>query len=131
MHCMNCGTELPDVANFCWKCGEPVKPASNAGPITEYEHCSIESRSLDGQVYGGRGVIEAKVGDRVVAEVGYELRVPGFWERHGSLRDETVDEWGRVGHLAYVELVSKLTSMGWEIFPPNQEHVSTLRRPKR
>src|SRR3954463_7516675 len=23
MFCMNCGTQLPEEARFCWKCGEP------------------------------------------------------------------------------------------------------------
>ena len=25
MFCSNCGTQLPDEANFCWKCGKPQK----------------------------------------------------------------------------------------------------------
>jgi len=38
--CTDCGAELPDEANFCWKCGKPQRE----GPGTEeprWEVCQI------------------------------------------------------------------------------------------
>ncbi len=30
IHCIHCGTELPDIANFCLICGKPTKDGSRA-----------------------------------------------------------------------------------------------------
>jgi hypothetical protein len=41
MRCTNCGTELPQQVNFCWKCGKP----QSKNPATEearYEICEVE-----------------------------------------------------------------------------------------
>ena len=35
MQCFNCGTELPDEAGFCWKCGRPQAPTSE--PDADFE----------------------------------------------------------------------------------------------
>jgi hypothetical protein len=32
MYCMTCGAELPDIARFCVKCGNPVSAAASGGP---------------------------------------------------------------------------------------------------
>lgn len=41
IYCPQCGKELPDDANFCLKCGKPLKgatqPASQAEPRWEYQ----------------------------------------------------------------------------------------------
>jgi len=41
IYCMNCGTELPDEARYCWKCGRPQQavdatPSSVAQSRWEY-----------------------------------------------------------------------------------------------
>ena len=42
MRCAKCGTELPEEAAFCWKCGQPQKPAeSPAAAEPEYEYCDL------------------------------------------------------------------------------------------
>ncbi len=44
MFCVNCGTQLPDDANFCGKCGTPQKSGSRIGegPTgTKWETCEI------------------------------------------------------------------------------------------
>ena len=40
--CMNCGHELPDDANFCFKCGKPLKSTiQSAQPDARWEYCEI------------------------------------------------------------------------------------------
>lgn len=41
MFCVNCGTQLPDDANFCSKCGQPCRPDFEA-PKELWEECVIE-----------------------------------------------------------------------------------------
>ena len=35
MHCIHCGTELPDEAAFCWKCGRPQQSSSDTDATYE------------------------------------------------------------------------------------------------
>ena len=43
MYCYNCGTELPDNAAFCYKCGRPQNP--HADPAQgRWETCEIVAR---------------------------------------------------------------------------------------
>ena len=42
MFCPNCGTQLPDEVNFCWKCGKTQRSATITSSETQYEHCRIE-----------------------------------------------------------------------------------------
>ena len=45
MYCIGCGTELPDDANFCLKCGKPqkkgLKVANDSITEAKYETCEI------------------------------------------------------------------------------------------
>jgi zinc ribbon protein len=45
MYCIGCGTELPDDANFCLRCGKPqkkgVKIADESVTEAKYETCEI------------------------------------------------------------------------------------------
>jgi hypothetical protein len=46
MYCMNCGTQLPDTAKFCAKCGQPTATNASAVPVPEpnvecWETCEI------------------------------------------------------------------------------------------
>lgn len=41
MHCMKCGTQLPQDANFCYKCGTFVGK-TDSNPVKEqWEYCEI------------------------------------------------------------------------------------------
>ena len=40
MYCVNCGTELPDEANFCWKCGI-AQPGASEVLAHKWEYCEI------------------------------------------------------------------------------------------
>ena len=59
MFCSNCGTQLPDKANFCWMCGKPQKQRTEI----EFNHETLEiTRSLDyfvAKAIGPKGVYEA------------------------------------------------------------------------
>lgn len=65
MYCTNCGTKLPDEANFCSNCGKPVS-GSTPKPIEEkWETCEIVcennwdkipfSTNLKGLIFGVTG----------------------------------------------------------------------------
>lgn len=45
MYCVSCGTQLPDEANFCWKCGKPQKSGIRADE-PQWEICEIDWRSI-------------------------------------------------------------------------------------
>jgi zinc ribbon protein len=39
IHCTSCGTELPDGAAYCWKCGKPQGGANTSGsPLQRWEY---------------------------------------------------------------------------------------------
>jgi ribosomal protein L40E len=40
LFCYRCGTQLPDQANYCWKCGNPRKEGTQA-KSPEWETCTI------------------------------------------------------------------------------------------
>jgi len=39
MFCSNCATQLPDEADFCWKCGKPQKQAAEE---PKWETCEVK-----------------------------------------------------------------------------------------
>lgn len=51
MFCIVCGTELPNEANFCWKCGKPQNEQANV-PEPRYETCEICIDLLRDSVFG-------------------------------------------------------------------------------
>ncbi len=65
MFCMNCGTELPDEANFCWKCGKPQKqtvPAGGSEPVAEpqWETCQIVFAQTHQGFLGKKGMFKVE-----------------------------------------------------------------------
>ena len=95
MRCPECGTELPDVANFCFHCGaRQVKP-SVAAPATEYEYCDLR---FVNRLYGV--YYEARKGHAVIARSADGL----------STRRE-----------ANENLVARLSAQGWEPDPEGAE----------
>ena len=68
-YCMNCGAELTDEANFCWKCGTPTNnPHRGAGSPT------VTARTSD----DGKGiVIDAPEGATVTISDAHETKAPG------------------------------------------------------
>jgi allophanate hydrolase subunit 1 len=62
MYCQYCGTELPDVAGFCQKCGKARQQPVAAHPQPSYEVCFIRT-------YEGTPFVAAVVEQREIARV--------------------------------------------------------------
>lgn len=123
MFCSKCGTELPDEANFCCKCGHPVKEsASRAAPV-QYEYCEIRG-GWDRHERFWR--MQAWVGDTAIAGTRSLKRPRGIY----SVRKKN-HEFNHAQDQAIRELVAELANQGWEpfIYSPDG-NVSTLRRVK-
>jgi hypothetical protein len=105
MRCPACGTELPDVANYCFHCG--ARQQAVASPAaSEYEHCDLR---FVNRLYGV--YYEARQGHAVIARSADGL----------STRRE-----------ANENLVARLRAQGWEPDPEGAEergYVVRLRRP--
>jgi len=125
MFCVKCGIELPNEANFCWKCGRQIRSVDDNPTLIEYEHCILKLRVTP---WPERKIWEAWVGGTVIAR-GREWKEEQLNLRVllGVARDDRPYE----GDQAYLEFLSELTAQGWEPFPPNQSHIRTLRRAKR
>jgi len=53
MFCSNCGTQLPDEANFCLKCGKAQQGTATTSNDNQYEHCRIELIELGYRLFQG------------------------------------------------------------------------------
>jgi hypothetical protein len=111
MYCSKCGTQLPDEANFCWKCGQPQKQAAS-GPV-QYEVCTIK---LSGGILTLRW--EAWIGRTRIAQG------DAFPQFTGDPRGLTQQK--------NAELVSQLLSQGWEVLTTDKfGRVVSMRRPTK
>jgi hypothetical protein len=114
MFCGNCGTQIPDEASFCWKCGKPQKSGVQA-PEPKWETCEIvrevvrKESLLSGAVF--RWVAQA-MGPKGQYLAGQSDTFKGTWNAY---------EWGsepkrddeRTG-AALKGLVDRLLKDGWE-----------------
>jgi hypothetical protein len=86
---MQCGKELPDDANFCLKCGKPLKEVARSATQSEpqWEYCEIDCKEggfmrfksyFVVNAVGGRGVYVAVKSTTVFngGEGGYPYRGP-------------------------------------------------------
>jgi len=108
-YCTNCGAQLPDEANFCWKCGKPAPKAENPQPNVEYEYCEITLES-----------VREKWGIYPREIVRYVARIPGQENFAHSPQFEltTFDYYGpnkkNPRHVApFEKLVAALQAEGW------------------
>jgi hypothetical protein len=104
MRCPACGTELPDVANFCFHCGARQHPVARPA-ASEYEECDLR---FVNRLYGV--YYEARQGRAVIARSADGL----------STRRE-----------AHENLVARLRAQGWEPDPEQVDeggYVARLRR---
>jgi len=118
MICSNCGTELPDDANFCVQCGRPQK-AGLAGPIAraQWELCEIDYFSEEGFL-NQKGLFGAMVlgkeRKQLVAESeNFLLRfdeVGGF----NQWRSKRILKRTAEAQSAFNALVGRLLDEGWE-----------------
>jgi hypothetical protein len=78
MYCTKCGTQLPDAAAFCSKCGAPTSlvearhPTGDFSPDGEWEAAEVEVRL--GKVLEGRSFVRSMVGGRAIREMQLGLR---------------------------------------------------------
>jgi hypothetical protein len=99
MYCAKCRAQLPDQANYCFNCGEPVNRAQGqvvANPAAfEILHIDVEQRR-NGFYLFGRGDVyrkyRAKIGGRVIYETDW------------SMNDNALNN-----------MVAGLTAQGWQI----------------
>lgn len=131
--CTECGSEVDASHKFCWNCGQAVGRAIGRATAVRYEHCIIRGTNLR----GGWEVFEAVTGDTVIARSrkikGESVLgvLGGIFGGGLSGTDASLERWLRESTEARLELLSRLTSQGWEIFPPGQDVPETLRRVKR
>lgn len=112
--CTKCGTELPDEADFCWKCGQATKTLGGNDPLVGYESCSLTLiRTLT------RYLWEARMGSKVIAQSREIWDIPFF-----DVSDKV--------HAANHELATQLMADGWKPLTANQlGQVVAMQREKR
>jgi hypothetical protein len=111
MYCLNCGTQLPDEANFCWKCGKPVKPVNTQDNQHEnqVETCEIifeERFSIPNNQF--RFIAQA-----ISPKGRYVAAVSSWWGQFNGPPDSRNKQ--AVANLDY--LVRKLGEAGWQSIP--------------
>jgi len=127
MFCIDCGTELPDEANFCWKCGKPQRQDVQSDETDwepEWETCEIiYSKVEDNFVLGPKLRFVAKAtGPKGVYIAGKSPEFRGRYQRDllvgigvikpdtsipASLKDKGANE-------ALANLINMLVKEGWE-----------------
>lgn len=101
MYCPACGVELPDVANFCWKCGKDVRDGKLLE--AEWEYCTLEHRCTGPTRKYHVGLAVRSDGTMVTREMFYSDR-----------------DWSRI----HMQIVARLSNDGWEPI------ITTMRRRK-
>jgi uncharacterized membrane protein YvbJ len=105
MYCQNCGKQLPNDAKFCLNCGKPQNHENRVAPSkNNYEYCTLNRKSNILEQWW-----EALKGKQII---GSSSRKSGnliqvFNPLGGNLNN--------IDREINLELVSKLSSQGWEI----------------
>jgi hypothetical protein len=134
MFCSKCGTQLPDEANFCWKCGKPQKAGASAEK-GQYETCEITFETLKEAGFFSRATTErfyahAVHPTRGVYRAGESSPVKGEQLQYAS---SSFPDMGDLTTKRELDaLVRKLLADGWNMeaaAPVGWKH--TFRRPVR
>ena len=117
MFCAHCGTQLPDEANFCMKCGKPLRADQHVDE-PRYETCQIvyEIFGRDGffrnakirfwvKAYGPNGEYSVAVSPEVLLG-GSEDSLP-----YGG-------KYFKIAQKAISDLTNELLKDGWEYIGP-------------
>jgi hypothetical protein len=133
MFCTRCGIQLPEEANFCWKCGTSIGGTVAAPSSVAYEFCQIARESAG----GNRDRWSARVGSQVIgasrvfqADLGTfdAMLVPLTWGGDSKIKHRLATERQQ----ALLELISALTAKGWEPLTVDSEgQIRTMRRVKK
>jgi hypothetical protein len=109
MFCSNCGTQLPDEANFCWKCGKPQKQGTQVEELkqaeeTKYETCEIFYMRTHKGYTRDKGLF-------TVEAIGPEGK---YFIARSEEFSVASDAGPSLNHQAHEVLVNRLVSQGWE-----------------
>lgn len=127
MFCIECGTELPEGANFCWKCGRPQQTnTSNSSGSTidndpKYEICEIQRRTVKRGIPGFKAEIlclEAKAFGPKGTYVAAKSQEFKFYSEKNLLN-------------AYENFVNLLIKDGWELLPNSRPGASDYKFHRR
>ena len=102
MFCNNCGTELPEEANFCSNCGKPQKPDVLA-EVAKWETCEIERG-----IVGKSGIFR----DNVFAFNAKAIGPQGVYTAGES--SQFIDIEHAEEKKIVEDLINKLVESGWE-----------------
>ncbi len=119
MFCVACGTQLPDEANFCLKCGKPQKADVRAPePAPKYETCEIKFEVVKEALFG--------VGDDDLRFWAEALGPQGIYNAGESPVFKGTGGWAGPskdqGLSALNALLQKLGGDGWDPLVPNPQH---------
>jgi zinc-ribbon domain len=117
--CSSCGTQLPEDAKFCLKCGKPQKPGLPAEEV-RWETCEIGEENVKqagnlsvrenrfvGKAIGPSGVYIVEVS--ATFKFGAGVLDPSSSAKYPSLRD-----WSKECVSILDTFISKLVAEGWE-----------------
>ena len=111
MFCSNCRTQLPDEANFCWKCGKPQKQGVQVEEA-KYEICEIKVYHNSSLFNNYFEFYAEAIGPKGAYVVG---RTPRF--AYSPYRIEIGGGEYRKQYALVMALASELTQAGWEPVP--------------
>jgi hypothetical protein len=103
MLCQNCGTQAPERANYCWKCGKPMRPGLQKED-TFLESCEITFTS-DDPSYG--------IGSFAAKAIGV-FGVYIFGMSSGFHCEKLPDHLNPDHHAKLDSLINRLVEAGWE-----------------
>jgi hypothetical protein len=130
MYCIKCGTQLPDEAAFCWKCGQPTTPTPNvavAPAAITYDRCEIAYDYSSDGYYSNYLHYVANVTDQKGV---YILMVSEPWEGGDNMSVPNPKDHPNLGGRAHPNLVNRLIQLGWEVTGSSDYWYRTvLRRP--
>ncbi len=110
MFCMKCGTQIPDDANFCYKCGATsIGQAVRITDEPKWEHCEIVYDCNEGFVSGHDFWFWAKAVGTSGTYCAASSTHAKYWYGDGTPNSE----WP-VHTQLHSELVRKLVADAWE-----------------
>ncbi len=121
MYCLKCGTQLPEDAKFCYKCGTPTGETGNKSEKEVFEYCEIEMKQDTYMLMSQRTWFYA---DAVSPLKGKYQAMKSQGVNH---KDSDSPEVVAVLN----EFIQALTKDGWELLPETGRWSHSLRFRRR